>query len=208
MKVVLTGIDSSFYLPGYFGFKTLLAKIGGLIFGNGAGLIIGTEGAFVHIMAMVTNHLLRLKFFRNLNDRLSIKLQLLAASCAVAVSSTFASPIGGVLFSIEVTATYYLISNYMKAFISSVCAAVMVLFTKAIISGDYKSPQQVSFITNFPNTPINIFEIPLAVILGKWCHGLRFTTNTNFINVQEYYLETLEPWKLYQYDILLPSDLS
>ena len=43
-------------------------------------------------------------------------LQILAAAVAAGVAATFGAPVGGVLFSIEVTASYYLVSNMWKAF--------------------------------------------------------------------------------------------
>ena len=48
-----------------------------------------------------------------------------AAACAVGVSSTFRSPIGGVLFSIEVTSTYYMVANYWKGFLAAISASLM-----------------------------------------------------------------------------------
>jgi chloride channel 2 len=48
---------------------------------------------------------------------------MLAAACAVGVACTFAAPIGGVLFSIEVTATYFAVRNYWRGFYSAVCGA-------------------------------------------------------------------------------------
>jgi H+/Cl- antiporter ClcA len=50
--------------------------------------------------------------------------QVYAASTAVGVSSTFNSPVGGLLFSIEVTSTFYLVSNYWKSFIAAVAGCV------------------------------------------------------------------------------------
>ena len=41
---------------------------------------------------------------------------MLAASVAAGVTATFLAPIGGVLFSIEVTSTYYIVSNLWKTF--------------------------------------------------------------------------------------------
>jgi H+/Cl- antiporter ClcA len=41
---------------------------------------------------------------------------MLAAAVAAGVTATFGAPIGGVLFSIEVTSTYYFVSNLWKAF--------------------------------------------------------------------------------------------
>ena len=41
---------------------------------------------------------------------------MLAASVSAGVTATFGAPIGGVLFSIEATSTYYFVSNLWKAF--------------------------------------------------------------------------------------------
>lgn len=41
---------------------------------------------------------------------------MLASACAVGVGSCFASPVGGVLFSIEVTTTYFAVRNYWRGF--------------------------------------------------------------------------------------------
>ena len=46
---------------------------------------------------------------------------MLAASAAAGVTWAFTAPIGGVLFSIEVTSTYYMVNNLWKAFFWSGC---------------------------------------------------------------------------------------
>ncbi|OQR92937.1 Chloride Channel (ClC) Family [Achlya hypogyna] len=167
MKTVLTGIDPTLYLPGYFSPRALVAKIGGLVLANGAGLQIGSEGAFVHIMAIIAHMLLQVRHFAPLQDRLSVRLQLLAASAAVAVSSAFGSPIGGVLFSIEVTATYYLISNYLKAFVSAVAAAMMAVWTNELLAhGDGMLDVIARNAALAPATPKSLWEVPLAMVLG------------------------------------------
>jgi len=48
------------------------------------------------------------------------------------VSSTFASPIGGVLFSIEVTTNYYEISNYWKSFMAAVAGFAMTRYAPSL----------------------------------------------------------------------------
>ncbi|RHY32347.1 hypothetical protein DYB32_002685 [Aphanomyces invadans] len=163
MKVVLTGVDPNLYLPGYFSLMTLVAKLGGLILCNGAGLVVGTEGAWTHLMSILTHQLLRLPIFASLQTKPSTRLQLLAAASAVAVSSTFASPLGGVLFSIEVTATYYLISNYMKAFLGAVGAAIVVQVTTTIVQDDGAAS---AYPTDFPHSLVHIVNLPLALPLG------------------------------------------
>ncbi|TDH68414.1 hypothetical protein CCR75_003592 [Bremia lactucae] len=166
MKSILTGIDPMMYLPGYFDFSTFLAKVAGLVCSVGAGLIVGTEGAFVHIMSIVTHHLLKTPIFKGFSVHLNGRLQLLAAACAVGVSSLFSSPIGGVLFSMEVTSTYYLMSNYIKAFISAVSGAVMLRLTLVLANSESNLATQAVLKTHFPASPYTIWEIPLYISLG------------------------------------------
>ncbi|GLD93453.1 hypothetical protein PINS_up002045 [Pythium insidiosum] len=167
MKSVLTGVDPRVYIPGYFDTKTLVAKVAGLVCSVGAGLVVGTEGAFVHIMAIVTHHLLHVPCFAGFCSHLNARMQLLAAACAVGVASTFSSPIGGVLFSMEVTSTYYLISNYMKAFISSVSGAVMLQVSLSLAQSSSRERGSTS-ILKAPNQPevFASWELPLFVVLG------------------------------------------
>jgi chloride channel 2 len=166
MKAILTGIDPRLYLPGYFDFSTFLAKVAGLICSVGAGLVVGTEGAYVHIMSIVTHHLLKTPLFKGFSVHLNGRLQLLAAACAVGVSSLFSSPIGGVLFSMEVTSTYYLTSNYTKAFVSAVAGAVMLRLTLVVAQSESNLATQAVLKTQFPANPFTIWEIPLYVLLG------------------------------------------
>ncbi|KAG6958595.1 hypothetical protein JG688_00010445 [Phytophthora aleatoria] len=166
MKSILTGIDPRMYLPGYFDFSTFLAKVAGLVCSVGGGLIVGTEGAYVHIMSIVTHHLLKTPMFQGFSVHLNGRLQLLAAACAVGVSSLFSSPIGGVLFSMEVTSTYYLMSNYIKAFISAVSGAVMLRLTLVLAKSESNLATQAVLKTQFPASPFTIWEIPLYIFLG------------------------------------------
>jgi len=59
-----------------------------------------------------------------------LRRQVLAAACAAGVSATFGAPVGGVLFSIEVTSTYYSISHLWKAMFTSVCGALLFRVTR------------------------------------------------------------------------------
>ncbi|KAH9190651.1 hypothetical protein AeNC1_007366 [Aphanomyces euteiches] len=161
-KVVLTGVDPTLYLPGYFTLATFVAKFGGLVLSSGAGLVLGTEGAWTHLVSIIVHHLLRFPCFASINSKQSTRLQLLAAAAAIAVSSTFASPMGGVLFSIEVTATYYLISNYTKAFVGAVGAAFVVQAIMALVH----DTALVAYPTDFPSQTAPIVNLPLAIPLA------------------------------------------
>ena len=76
----------------------------------------GKEGPYVHISTCVAQQLCRLPLFRRLNETESLRRQMLAAGCAAGVAATFGAPVGGVLFSIEVTLTllYYRVTHLWK----------------------------------------------------------------------------------------------
>lgn len=122
MKSILAGVNIYRYLS----FQTLIGKIIGLTAALSAGLSIGKEGPFVHLAGGVTNKLCKLRFFQDIQNNHSLKKQMLAAAVAAGVTATFGAPIGGVLFSIEVTSTYYFVSNLWKGFFCS-CICVVLL---------------------------------------------------------------------------------
>jgi H+/Cl- antiporter ClcA len=49
----------------------------------------------------------------------------LSAACSNGVTLSFGSPIGGALFSIEVTSSFYLVSNLWKGFFVSATGAML-----------------------------------------------------------------------------------
>jgi chloride channel 2 len=122
MKSILSGVNIYRYLS----FQTVIGKIIGLYSGFAAGLHIGKEGPFVHLAGGITNKLSKLRPFREIKNNHSLRKQMLTASVAVGVTSSFGAPIGGTLFSIEVTSTYYFVSNLWKTFFCA-CVSIMVL---------------------------------------------------------------------------------
>lgn len=120
MKTILRGVALKEYLT----FKTLVAKVIGLTATLGSGMPLGKEGPFVHIASIVAQLLSKLiTSFQGIFENESRNTEMLAAACAVGVGSCFASPVGGVLFSIEVTTTYFAVRNYWRGFFGAVCGA-------------------------------------------------------------------------------------
>eukprot|EP01133_Synstelium_polycarpum_P015761 gene15761-18732_t len=120
----LKSIFSGFWNADVVKPMVLVWKVIGLLLSYGSGLSIGKEGPYIHISAILANALLSLKPFKTIAPNETQRAQMLASCCALGVAATFGSPIGGVLFSIEVTGTYYLISNYWRAFFASTVGAV------------------------------------------------------------------------------------
>ncbi|XP_033641942.1 chloride channel protein 2-like isoform X2 [Asterias rubens] len=120
MKTILRGV----VLKEYLSFRTLVSKVVGVATSLGSGLPIGKEGPFVHIASIVSTILSKLIVtFKGIFENESRNSEMLAAACAVGVSCNFAAPIGGVLFSIEVTSTYFAVRNYWRGFFGAVCGA-------------------------------------------------------------------------------------
>ncbi|GMI08843.1 hypothetical protein TrLO_g10179 [Triparma laevis f. longispina] len=186
MKTQLTGAT----IKGYLSFRTLVAKICGLVCSVGAGMYIGQEGPFVHIASALANCFIYMKGFgepfKRIRENKPVKLAILEAACAVGVSSTFRSPIGGVLFAIEVTSTYYMVANYWKGFLAAFSASLMSHVIEMIISlfdtdsSDSKGTFEFDPVFRIPyntttytslediyaTTSYEIWEIPLFIILG------------------------------------------
>lgn len=100
------------------------------------------QGPFVHIASITATLLTKvITSFKGIYENESRNTEMLAAACAVGVASCFGAPIGGVLFSIEVTTVYFAVRNYWRGFFSAVCSATVfrllaVWFNKA---GSYES---------------------------------------------------------------------
>ncbi|XP_039413075.1 chloride channel protein 2 isoform X4 [Corvus cornix cornix] len=120
MKTILRGV----VLKEYLTLKTFVAKVIGLTCALGSGMPLGKEGPFVHIASMCAALLSRfLSLFGGFYENEARNIEMLAAACAVGVGCCFAAPIGGVLFSIEVTSTFFAVRNYWRGFFAATFSA-------------------------------------------------------------------------------------
>ncbi|KAK7572172.1 hypothetical protein V9T40_014644 [Parthenolecanium corni] len=165
MKTILRGVALKEYLT----FRTLVAKVVGLTATLGSGLPLGKEGPFVHISSITATLLSKLiSSFKGIYENESRNTEMLAAACAVGVASSFGAPIGGVLFSIEVTTVYFAVRNYWRGFFSSVCGATVfrllaVWFNKA---DTVKAFFPTYFTMEYPFDPQ---ELLVFAIMGVVC---------------------------------------
>jgi len=128
LKTYLNGV----HLKGLLRLKTLLAKLGGVAFSIGAGLIAGKEGPFVHGGGLVGgglcsfgSHSLGFKtrrpnHFRNDRD----KRDFVAIGTATGVAVAFGAPIGGMLFTVEEGTSFYNSSMLWRGFLAT-CVGVL-----------------------------------------------------------------------------------
>lgn len=170
MKTIIGGAKIKEYLS----YHTLSSKTVGIIAATASGLSVGKEGPFVHISCIVADKLTNIPFFNIQRDSVLHK-QILAAAVAVGVGITFGSPMGGVLFSIEIASTYYNVSNLWKSLYgSTICCLLFKLIeidelTNLITSRHYADAGINSHIFTF--IPLGIFAGLLGALfvyaLGK-----------------------------------------
>uniref|UniRef100_A0A0K0FLK6 Chloride channel protein n=1 Tax=Strongyloides venezuelensis TaxID=75913 RepID=A0A0K0FLK6_STRVS len=165
MKTILRGV----VLKDFLTFRTLISKVIGLVFILGSGIPVGKMGPFVHIAAIIANLISNLA--KNIDSAFANearKTDMLAAGCAVGVACTFSAPIGGVLFSIEVTTMYFSVRNYWRGFFAAACGAtVFRLLKMTFLESDVTL--LAFYQTNFPKDSFVAEELVLFAILGFFC---------------------------------------
>ncbi|KAF4321737.1 hypothetical protein JM18_003629, partial [Phytophthora kernoviae] len=110
-------------------FRTLVGKSLGTVISSSSGLSVGRAGPFTHIMAMIGYLMGKIPLFRRVNFGQE-NYNFIRAAVACGMTASFGSPLGGVLFSIEVTAKYYEIKCLWESIIcSSFCILVFHIIT-------------------------------------------------------------------------------
>lgn len=110
-------------IPNFLDLKVLVVKAVGSVFAVSTGMCLGKEGPFVHISTCVGY--LVAKHFPKYRDNGRKMREMLSAACASGLSVAFGAPIGGVLFSYEEISTYFPRKVLWRAFLCSLCAAMV-----------------------------------------------------------------------------------
>ncbi|XP_055084540.1 chloride channel protein 2a [Periophthalmus magnuspinnatus] len=174
MKTILRGV----VLKEYLTFKTFVAKVIGLTCALGSGMPLGKEGPFVHVASLCAA--LLSKFMAAVFGGIYMEepcegsknelrnTEMLSAACAVGVGCCFAAPIGGVLFSIEVTSTFFAVRNYWRGFFAATFSAF--IFRVLAVWNQEEETITALFKTRFRlDFPFDLQELPAFAILGIAC---------------------------------------
>uniref|UniRef100_A0A8C5E2N7 Chloride channel protein 2-like n=1 Tax=Gouania willdenowi TaxID=441366 RepID=A0A8C5E2N7_GOUWI len=166
MKTILRGV----VLKEYLTFKTFVAKVIGLTCALGSGMPLGKEGPFVHVAslcaALLSKFMAALFGGSYMNELRNTEM--LSAACAVGVGCCFAAPIGGVLFSIEVTSTFFAVRNYWRGFFAATFSAF--IFRVLAVLNQEEDTITALFKTRFRlDFPFDLQELPAFAILGVAC---------------------------------------
>nr|XP_046273212.1 chloride channel protein 1-like isoform X3 [Scatophagus argus] len=178
LKTILRGV----VLKEYLTLKAFIAKVIGLTLALGSGMPVGKEGPFVHIASICAAVLSRfMSFFSGVYQNPYCYTDILTVGCAVGVGCCFGTPLGGaqpllfrsvlnarVLFSIEVTSTYFAVRNYWRGYFAATFSAfifrVLSVFNKdaVTITALFRTKFRMDF-------PFDLQELPAFAIIGISC---------------------------------------
>ncbi|XP_074711371.1 chloride channel protein 1 [Strix uralensis] len=166
LKTIMRGV----VLKEYLTLKAFLAKVVGLTAGLGSGMPVGKEGPFVHIASICAAVLSKfMSIFCGVYENVHRQFDFLVAACAVGVGCCFGAPLGGVLFSIEVTSTYFAVRNYWRGFFAATFSA-FIFRVLAVWNKDAVTITAL-FRTNFRmDFPFDLQELPAFAVIGI-CSG-------------------------------------
>uniref|UniRef100_A0A4W5P333 Chloride voltage-gated channel 2 n=1 Tax=Hucho hucho TaxID=62062 RepID=A0A4W5P333_9TELE len=146
MKTILRGV----VLKEYLTFKTFVAKVIGLTCALGSGMPLGKEGPFVHIASLCAALLSKfMSLFGGIYE----------------VNPTWISTHTSVLFSIEVTSTFFAVRNYWRGFFAATFSAfifrVLAVWNKdeETITALFKTRFRLDF-------PFDLQELPAFAVIG------------------------------------------
>ncbi|XP_048882515.1 chloride channel protein 1 isoform X1 [Brienomyrus brachyistius] len=165
IKTILRGV----ILKEYLTLKAFVAKVIGLTASLGSGMPLGKEGPFVHIASICAAVLSRfMSLFSGVYENPYAYTDILTVGCAVGVGCCFGTPLGGVLFSIEVTSTSFAVRNYWRGYFAATFSA-FIFRVLAVWNKDAVTITAL-FRTNFRmEFPFDLQELPAFAIIGISC---------------------------------------
>jgi len=110
---------------------------------------------------------MKIKYFAKINSSIHTKNAMMMAASAAGITLALGTPLGGVVFSMEVTSSFYLVSNLPFAFAT---AAMCTLFSKLLTYGTvdnalFKQPDKLQPISD----SMILIDLVLFMILGAIC---------------------------------------
>jgi len=180
------------------GFKTLITKIFGTVLAVSGGLTIGKEGPLAHIGAnigVMVSHM-PVSYFRCLHNDV-YKRQMMSSGISAGVSAAFGAPIGGTLFSYEISKpnTFWTFGMLWRVFLASALST----FTLSILTSlEYGSPftltdQSTLKFGKLTDEENNVLDIPAALVIGSICGilgSLFIYVNVRLAVIRKKYIKT------------------
>lgn len=164
IKTTLRGV----ILKEFLTLKVLIAKWVGITSTIGSGMPLGKEGPLIHISSIIMTKMGKaIATINGIYMNESRTIELLGAAWAVGVACTFNAPIGGVLFSIEISTAYFAVRNYWRGFFAAVWGATTYRLLSVWIDGVHTITVvfKTSFFVDFPYDPQELFAFALTGLI-------------------------------------------
>jgi H+/Cl- antiporter ClcA len=125
-------LDTDFHrsdFPTIVSFKISCVRLFSIVTAVGSGLSLGIAAPLAHCSICTAYTLMNLvPDFGEFLENHAIRKQIFTAAAAVGFTSSFHTPVGGLLLCIELTSTFYMVSNYWRSFFVVVSGGVVCSF--------------------------------------------------------------------------------
>lgn len=133
IKLIVAGLN--YHTASYLGAKPLLVKVVGLVMVVASGLWLGKEGPLAHVACSILTAIFDRAYEAHSSE--GLRRQLLCAATATGIAVAFNSPIGGVLFVLELIRSYFSPIKIMwNSFVAATITLVVVSGSKAFTEGN------------------------------------------------------------------------
>ena len=193
IKAIISGVE----LPRFLLWRTFFLKAIGLICCS-ASLSIGREGPHIHLAAIIAHKCFKHSFFQQLRRFKSNYSQLMQASVTAGVAAVMGTPVGATFFSIEITASSYIVHNLISALACGVaCSIFLKLYHMIYLTEDFYETEVYSDFNNI--------DLILSCGLGILCGilGIFFIKATKFFTNHRSRRTILILHKRYRYAIFV-----
>lgn len=129
IKTVLSGV----MIRGYLSSWAVIIKTVGLAFSVAAGLNLGKEGPFVHLVSAIAH--ICASMFKEFQENHWMLMGFVTVGTAAGVSVAFDAPVGGVLFAFEEAASYFPNKILWRSFFASALAALVLKLSNPFLNG-------------------------------------------------------------------------
>lgn len=162
LKLIIAGFN--YYMASYLGPLALVYKICGLILVVSSGFWLGKEGPLVHVAACILTMCFKYIYGDTMTE--GVRRELLSAAVATGIAVAFNSPIGGVLFVVELLPSYFISTKTMwNSFVSATIALIALSGFKVFTEGKNFHEQDL-FQVSFGNFSWLFLESIPFILLG------------------------------------------
>lgn len=158
VKAVISGLK----IPNFFDYKTLIFKFLTVTLLVGAGISMSKEGAFVHIAGIISYKLMKTKYFKFIYKNVTRRNQFLLISFSAGLAAVFNSLFGAVMFSIEISSSFYVVSNMWRATLCTLTCSILTQLFQLTELTDYVNK------THFPvlENSVDVFFFGILGVLA------------------------------------------